>query len=116
MHYDAGVLHIGSIPVTDIASRYGTPVYIYDASVLRAQIASVKRAFAALPFRPFYAMKANSSLAILSLVQKHGFGCDAVSPGEIYVARQAGFTPDEIWFTCSNVSDDDLRTIPDERI
>ena len=61
-------------------------------------------------------MKANSALAILDLVRGAGFGCDAVSPGEIYIARQAGFTPDNIWFTCSNVSDDDLRAIPDERI
>src|SRR5258708_19730915 len=61
-------------------------------------------------------MKANSALAILDLVRGAGFGCDAVSPGEIFVARQAGFTPDNIWFTCSNVSDEDLRAIPDERI
>src|SRR5258708_12649275 len=61
-------------------------------------------------------MKANSALAILDLVRGAGFGCDAVSPGEIFIARQAGFTPDNIWFTCSNVSDDDLRAIGDERI
>src|ERR1051325_3587720 len=49
-------------------------------------------------------------------VKSLGFGCDAVSPGEIFLAMRAGFTPEEIWFTCSNVSDDDLRAIPDPRI
>jgi diaminopimelate decarboxylase len=39
-----------------------------------------------------------------------------VSPGEIYLARAAGFQAEEIWFTCSNVSDDDLRSIPYPRI
>jgi diaminopimelate decarboxylase len=63
-----------------------------------------------------YAMKANSNLAILRLVREEGFGCDAVSPGEIYLATRAGFAPDAIWFTCSNVSDEDLRAIPDPRI
>jgi diaminopimelate decarboxylase len=100
----------------NIADRFGTPVYVYDAAVIRAQIDRVKRAFAGLPFRPFYAMKANSALAILRLVHEGGFGCDCVSPGEIFIARRAGFTPDEIWFTCSNVSDDDLRAIGDGRI
>jgi diaminopimelate decarboxylase len=61
-------------------------------------------------------MKANGNRAILQLVREHGFGCDAVSPGEIFIAKHAGFTSEQIWFTCSNVSDDDLRVIDDERI
>src|SRR5438067_8630749 len=109
-------MHIGEIQVADLAAKYGTPLYVYDAAIIRRQIDRVKRAFPSLPFRPFYAMKANGSLAILDLVRTNGFGCDCVSPGEIYIARQAGFTPEEIWFTCSNVSDDDLRAIGDPRI
>jgi diaminopimelate decarboxylase len=84
--------------------------------VVRRQIANVQRAFARLPFRPFYAMKANGALAILGLVRRAGFGCDCVSPGEIFLARRAGFEPEAIWFTCSSVSDDDLRAVGDERI
>ena len=110
------VLHIGGVSAAELAERYGTPLYIYDASVIRRQIDRVKNAFRTLPFRPFYAMKANGALAILDLVRKNGFGCDAVSPGEIFIARQAGYTPDNIWFTCSNVSDDDLRRITDPEI
>ena len=116
MEFRDGVLHIGGTSAVDLANRYGTPLYVYDADVIRRQIERVKEAFAALPFRPFYAMKANSALAILDMVRKNGFGCDAVSPGEIYLARQAGFTPDNIWFTCSNVSDDDLRQVSDAQI
>jgi diaminopimelate decarboxylase len=116
LHVIDHTLHIGSVSTTDLANRFGTPLYIYDAEIIRRQIARVRRAFAALPFRPFYAMKANSALAVLDLVRGAGFGSDAVSPGEIYIARQAGFTPENIWFTCSNVSDDDLLAIGDERI
>src|SRR5439155_3644628 len=101
---------------SDRAEQYGTPLYVYDAAIIRRQIDRVKNAFRILPFRPFYAMKANGALAILDLVRKSGFGSDAVSPGEIYIARQAGFTPDNIWFTCSNVSDDDLRQIKEQQI
>src|SRR5438067_7846768 len=103
------MLRLGEVAAADLASRYGTPLYVYDAAVIRRQIERVKRAFARLPFQPFYAMKANSNLAILRLVHQNGFGADAVSPGEIFLAQSAGFAADEIWFTCSNVSDGDLR-------
>ncbi|HEX8152956.1 MAG TPA: diaminopimelate decarboxylase, partial [Thermoanaerobaculia bacterium] len=116
MHYESGVLHIGNVSTTDLVSRFGTPLYVYDAAVVREQIARVRRAFGSLPFRPFFAMKANSNLSLLRLIREEGFGCDAVSPGEIHLAMHAGFAPDEIWFTCSNVSDEDLRAIPDPRI
>jgi diaminopimelate decarboxylase len=116
MDFRDGVLHIGDVSAIELASRFGTPLYVYDADIIRRQIDRVQSAFNALPFRPFYAMKANSNLSILELVRKKGYGCDCVSPGEIFLARQAGFTPDEIWFTCSNVSDDDLEAIGDPQI
>jgi len=116
MEYRSGILHIGNHPTDALAERFGTPLYVYDAAVIRRQIERVRSAFAGLPFRPMYAMKANSNLAILRLVREHGFGCDAVSPGEIYLAMHAGFAADAIWFTCSNVSDEDLRAIPGPRI
>ena len=116
MEYRSETLYIGNVATTELAERFGTPLYVYDAGVIRGQIENVREAFKQLPFRPFYAMKANSNLSILRLVREAGFGCDAVSPGEIFLAMRAGFTPEEIWFTCSNVSDDDLRAIPDPRI
>lgn len=116
MEYRDHVLHIGNLSTEELAARFGTPLYVYDAAVIRRQAAKVLGAFAGLPFRPFYAMKANSNLAILRMLRAEGFGCDAVSPGEIHLAMRAGFGPEEIWFTCSNVSDDDLRAIPDPRI
>lgn len=116
MEYQNNLLHIGGLSTTDLASEFGTPLYIYDAAVIRRQLAKVSGAFSALPFRPFYAMKANGNLSLLRLIREQGFGCDAVSPGEIHLAMRAGFTADAIWFTCSNVSDDDLRAIPDPHI
>jgi diaminopimelate decarboxylase len=116
MQFADGSLLIENIPAPDLARRFGTPLYVYEAGVLRRQIANVQRAFARLPFRPFYAMKANGALVILRLVKAAGFGCDCVSPGEIFLAGHAGFGAEDIWFTCSNVSDEDMRAIPDERI
>jgi len=116
MEYRNHVLYIGNISAEELAARFGTPLYVYDAAVIRRQMERVTRAFSGLPFRPFYAMKANGNLSILRMLRGGGFGCDCVSPGEIHIAMHAGFTPEQIWFTCSNVSDDDLRAIPDPRI
>lgn len=117
MHFSQGVLQIGNTSALDLVSRYGTPLYVYDADVIRRQAMRVRTAFSRLPrFRPFFAMKANGNVSILRLVRAQGFGCDAVSPGEIFIARKAGYTSDEIWFTCSNVSDDDLMAIDDPKI
>lgn len=116
MEYRDGVLHIGDLSAEELAARFGTPLYVYDAAVIRRQAGNVRAAFAELPFRPFYAMKANGNLSILRMLRGERFGCDAVSPGEIHLAMRAGYGPEEIWFTCSNVSDDDLRAIPDPRI
>ena len=68
------MLLVGQVPATELANKYGTPLYVYDAAIIRRQIDRVKRAFANLPFRPFYAMKANGSLAILELIRKQGGG------------------------------------------
>ncbi len=116
MHFSRGVLQIGNISALDVVSRYGTPVYVYDAAVIRRQAERVRHAFSRLRFRPFFAMKANGNAAILRLVHEYGFGCDAVSPGEIFIARRAGYASKEMWFTCSNVSDDDLRAVDDANI
>lgn len=116
MEYRNNSLYINDISAESLAGRFGTPLYVYDAAIIRRQLERVRSSFAALPFRAFYAMKANGNLSILRMVQEAGFGCDAVSPGEIHLALRAGFAPESIWFTCSNVSDEDLRAIPDERI
>ncbi|MBV8519794.1 MAG: diaminopimelate decarboxylase [Acidobacteria bacterium] len=116
MEYVQEILHLGGVSVPALAERFGTPLYVYEAASIRKQVANVRDAFAALPFRPFYAMKANSNLALLRLIREHGFGCDAVSPGEIHLALRAGFAPESIWFTCSNTSFEDFRAVPDPRI
>ena len=91
MEYRDGILYIGNLSTADLAAQFGTPLYVYDAAVIRRQAASVRDAFAGLPFRPFYAMKANSNLSLLRMLHAEGFGCDSVSPGEIHLAMRAGF-------------------------
>ena len=75
-----------SIP--DLAARFGTPVYVYDAARIVERIADLAT-FDVVR----YAQKACSNLAILDLVRRHGTLVDCVSAGEVHRAMAAGFRP-----------------------
>ena len=79
---------IAGISVVDIANQFGTPVYVYDLSIIQQRIADLS-AFDAIR----YAQKALSNIAILDRMRKAGVVVDAVSAGEIKRALKAGFVP-----------------------
>jgi len=87
------------VSLASIADSVGTPVYVYSAAEVRARYRALDAAFGGYPHAIHYALKANSSLALLRVLQRLGSGADANSIGEIDVARQAGFTPAQIVFT-----------------
>ena len=103
-----GALHGGGVPLADLAARFGTPLYVYDAGMIAARYGDVDRAFAGYPHTIHYALKANSTLAIARLLRELGAAADANSGGEIEVALRAGFTPAEIVFTGVGKSDAEL--------
>jgi len=83
----------------DIAAAAGTPCYVYDAAAIRAAYTMLDAAFDGYPHAIHYALKANSSLAIVRLIQSLGSHADANSLGEVDVALRCGYTPDQIVFT-----------------
>jgi len=87
------------VSVRAIASEVGTPVYIYSADAIRDAYRSIDGAFAAFPHAIHYALKANSTLALVRLLQALGSKADANSGGEVEVALRAGFAPADIVFT-----------------
>lgn len=82
-----------------IAGEIGTPCYVYSAPAIRGRYRELAAAFAGHPHAIHYALKANSTLAIVRLLKGLGAHADANSSGEIDVALRAGFTPEEIVFT-----------------
>ena len=80
---------IAGIAVTDLAERFGTPVYVYDQQVIDRRIADLKD-FDVVR----YAQKACGNLAILDRMRKKGVVVDAVSAGEIHRAMAAGYSTD----------------------
>jgi len=97
------------VPVRTIAAQAGTPVYIYAAGAIREAYRAIDAAFGDYPHAIHYALKANSTLAILRLLRELGSRADANSIGEIEVARRAGFEPAEIVFTGVGKREDELE-------
>ncbi len=102
-------VYIGEIPAARIAQQFGTPLYVYDESIIRARIGALKNAFTYPRIRILYAAKANTNLELLRIVREEGCGIDAVSPGEIRAALKAGYTPEQIVFTATSVTNEEMR-------
>jgi diaminopimelate decarboxylase len=94
-------LYAGEIRLSDLARRYSTPLYVYDAAEIRAQYDKLTAAMEkTLPAdrQPMlcYAAKANDHIAVLSYIRKCGGSVEIVSEGELYRALRAGFAPAQI--------------------
>ena len=87
------------VSVQSIVDRVGTPVYVYSAQAIRHAYQSIDAAFADYPHAIHYALKANSTLAIVRLLRSLGSRADANSGGEVAVALRAGFDPRDIVLT-----------------
>jgi diaminopimelate decarboxylase len=101
-------LAVDGVPLADVAARLGTPVYVYSASTIRAAYTGLDAALGAYPHAIHYALKANSTLAIVRLLQGLGSSADANSMAEVEVALRCGFQPGEIMFTGVGKSADEL--------
>ena len=76
-------LHCGAVSLESLAKKFGTPLYVYSADQIIERFNLFQAAFAERDHLVCYAVKANSALAILKLLARHGAGFDIVSGGEL---------------------------------
>jgi diaminopimelate decarboxylase len=76
-------LHCDEVPLTKLAERYGTPLYVYSATTIHERLAAFEKAFHHVPHTICYSVKANSNLSILRLLAREKCGFDVVSGGEL---------------------------------
>ena len=99
----------GNSDPLQLSEKYGTPLYVYNESILRNRCRELKGLISYSNFTVNYSPKANSNLELLKIVRSEGLRVDAMSPGEIYVNMLAGYKPEEILFISNNVSEDEFR-------
>lgn len=109
LHRLNGQLHLEGVALETLAERFGTPLYVYSRQALEDAYRTYAAAFSALPHLICYAVKANSSLAILNLFARLGAGFDIVSGGELARVLAAGGDPGKVVFSGVGKTADEMR-------
>jgi diaminopimelate decarboxylase len=104
----SGALAVDGVPLEAVAREHGTPVYVYSGAQIEAAFRAYEQAFASVPHRICYAVKANGNGAILRLLAGLGAGADIVSGGELLAVLRAGFPPSRIVFAGVGKSDAEM--------
>jgi diaminopimelate decarboxylase len=104
----------GVVP-SELAERFGTPLYVYDLDVVDGQVSALQAVLPAVVDLA-YAVKANPALAIVAHLGGLGLGADVASRGELQTARRAGVPADRIVMTGPGKRDDELRAAVAGRI
>ena len=94
-----GELHVEDVPLRELATRVGTPCYVYSLATLRRHYRVFDEAFAHIPHVVCFAVKANGNLAVLRTFVREGSGFDIVSGGELFRALAAWADPGKIVFS-----------------
>lgn len=113
-----GHLEVGGMDTTKLAEKYGTPLYVYDVSLIRERCRAFVETFKRLGVRAqvAYASKAFSSIAILQIMKQEGLSVDVISEGELYTAIKAGIDPLKIHMHGNNKSRNELQMAIDHGI
>jgi len=92
-----------------IASQYGTPVYVYHAEKIKEQYERLLNAFNGVDVNFFYAAKALTNINILKYINSIGCKVDCSSANEVKLAIKAGFLPQNILYTSSNIAFEEIE-------
>ncbi len=97
--YRNGILSAEELSLEEMASQFGTPLYVYSKEAFKNPFHAITTGLAGLNHLVCFAVKANPNLSILSLLAKEGAGMDLVSSGELKRALRAGTDPQKIVFS-----------------
>jgi diaminopimelate decarboxylase len=104
-----GKLYAEEVSLNGLADRFGTPLYVYSAGTISDHYGGLRRALRAVDPLICYSVKANSNLAILSLLARLGSGFDVVSGGELERVQQAGGQPAKCVFAGVGKTDEEIE-------
>jgi len=104
-----GELGIESVPLSRIAEEFGTPCYVYSHGALTATYREFSTAFSGCDHLICYAVKANSTLALLNLFARFGAGFDIVSGGELRRVLAAGGDAKKVVFAGVGKTSEEMR-------
>ena len=96
---EGGELRFDGHALADLARRFGTPLFVYSRPAMLAALAAYEQALQGRSHLVCYAMKANSTLAVLQTFAQAGCGFDIVSGGELARVLAVGGDPAKVVFS-----------------
>ena len=102
------LLVLGGLSAADLVKEFGSPLYVYEEDVLRAQARRLRKALPDPFYRPRYSVKANTNPHILTLALEEGLEMETVSPGEIALALALGAPASRVHYTSSGMSREEM--------
>ena len=104
-------MYIDEVSAIELSKKFNTPLYIISEKRIKENYKRLYNTFYQKyhKIRIYYSAKANTNLSILRILKREGAYIDAVSPGEVFLALKAGFTPEKILFTGTSVRNDELE-------
>ena len=97
--YQNDALYVEGVAVGELARQHQTPLFVYSKAAMLSSLSAYQRGFTGRKALICYAMKANSSLAVLQLFAQNGCGFDIVSGGELKRVLKAGADPKKVIFS-----------------
>ncbi|MGB9714230.1 MAG: diaminopimelate decarboxylase [Candidatus Bathyarchaeales archaeon] len=113
-----GELYVDGVSVLKLAEEFGTPLYLMSENKIRENYRRFNSAFSRHygKLRVLYSAKANTNISILKILRSEGAWVDTVSAGEVYLALEAGFQPEQIFYTGINVGEEELRYVINKKV
>jgi diaminopimelate decarboxylase len=112
-----GHVRIGTHDLAELADRYGTPLYVYDAETIRTSLREYVDAFFKYrPVRVAYSVKACALIGVGAVIAHEGIDASVASLGELEAARRAGFPASRMELHGNAKPDDEVAAALEARI
>lgn len=113
MELKNGKYEIGGVDALGLVEQFDSPLYVYDAEIMRAKYKRMTEAFKGTRLKIKYACKALTNINVLRVFKDMGSGLDTVSIQEVWLGLKAGFAPEDIIYTPNCVSMEEISMAVD---
>jgi len=108
MNYTDTISFYGNTTPHELLEKFGSPLYVYNESILRHQCREMQAMVTHPNYRVNYTPKANGNLALLQIIESEGIDSETMSPTELTISLRAGFPKNRIFYISNNVSNDEM--------
>ncbi|MBP7653465.1 diaminopimelate decarboxylase [Candidatus Dependentiae bacterium] len=109
LKYKNNELYLEDVSLSELAGKYGTPLYVYSKSNFLESYNNIKNSLKNIDHLICFSVKTCSNINLIKLIKNHGAGCDIVSGGELYRALKAGVESSKIVYAGVGKTEEEIR-------